>query len=151
MKTINFLLLIVFANQMCAQTIDFATLKRLDKYKYEELHWNTCNNDSAFYKADTLIFTTQDFVCCDYFTMTFSKNRIHSIHGGRLCLEPPMDILHIKPLTGEVKKCNENYYVIFYEAGFKINKFIITELTKEQYTDNAGYKLSFYCMTLVKT
>jgi len=133
---------------MFAQNIDFTTLKRQDEFRYEQLHWQTCNNNDAFRKADTLIFTTQDFVCCDYFTMTFRKNRIYNIHGGFPCSEPPMEVLHIKPFSGEVKKRDENYYIIFYEDGFIINKYRITELSKRQYTDRAGY---YYCMTLVKT
>ena len=89
MKTFTTILLLLIATFLYGQTVDITILKFRDEYNGDEPSWQTCNQDSAFFKSDTLIFATKFYGCCDYFSMTIRNKSVSKIYKGQICTEPP--------------------------------------------------------------
>jgi hypothetical protein len=150
MKTITIIIILLSTTFLYGQSIDISILNFKDEYKGDEPSWYTCNKDSLIYKADTLVFTTKSYGCCDYFSLTIRKKKIFNIHTGQVCSEPPTMTLTKKIKTGKVKKKDSDYFLIIYDEGKLKSKFKIIELTIKHFTDNGGYPRDYYSMTVVK-
>lgn len=70
------------------------TKSQLKKVFKENTHWTICNQDSAFYKADTIrLYSNVNYFyqkssCCNFIDWTFFQKNTFSQKTSQVCKEP---------------------------------------------------------------
>ena len=130
------------------QSVDISILSFKDQYKGDEPTWYNC--DSAFYKSDTVTFTTLGYSGCSCFSIKIRKTHINEIQGFNACVEPPTATLWSDIRDGKIKKRAGIYYLYIYKSDKVWKAFKIIELNQKNYLDQQNYPRQYYAMRLLK-
>lgn len=146
----NYLTITLFflINILSAQSVDISILSFKDQYKGDEPIWYNC--DSAFYKSDTVTFTTFGYSGCSCFSFKIRQTQITEIQGFNACVEPPTATLWPDIRNGKIKKRSGIYYLYIYKSDKVWKAFKIMELNQKSYFDQQNYPRQYYLMRLLK-
>ena len=100
----------------------------------EPLYWTTCNQDSAFFKADTIRlynginYFYQISSCCNFIEMAFYKKDAFYLRKSQICKEPSTADAHIDYYQLKITKHLGELYFAINKSKSGVSKFVIVKI-----------------------